>query len=435
MSRLHSRSVDLAVSGSLLGLVTVVAIWNAFTYPYLGGFDAREHVAYAHEVMEGRLPEGGASYTPPGFYALAALAIRAGDGLGMDTPEQLAQLLNAFCVVASCVLLLVLARLLLPGRPLARWSALAFFACCPAVLKTAAMFHPQSLAMLLSLSALTTTAWMIARRDYRLRLWAALALSLAGAQLVRSVTLWVVGVVLVALVAAAAAQPDQRRRIAAALAVSALAIVLLPLPWYLHNQSTAGNPVFGRGMSFLSFDNPWPAEFFVNPGLPDVITNPQRAGLGAGIVPILYTDTWGDYFGIWSWSPPRPELTPAVNRRLVLQSIVGLPLTALTLAGWFAFSALTLARWRQAPERLIAALGPLVALAAVVYYATRSYRPDGDTVKALFLLPAVPFWGISFGFAVDVLVERSRRVGLVVLPLLAVCLLVSLAYGTYALVS
>ena len=56
-------------------------------------------------------------------------------------------------------------------------------------------------------------------------------------------------------------------------------------------------------------------------------------------------------------------------------------------------------------------------------------------MKALFLLPAVPFWGLSFGFAVDVLVERSRRVGVVVLPLLALCLLVSLAYGTYAFVS
>ena len=134
------------MSGALLGLLAVVAVWNALTYPYLGGFDAREHVAYAHDVLDGRLPRRAApSYTPPGFYALAALAIRLGQALRLDTPEQLAQLLNALCVVGSGVLVLVLARLLLPGRPLARWSALAFFACCPVVLKTAAMFHPQPL--------------------------------------------------------------------------------------------------------------------------------------------------------------------------------------------------------------------------------------------------------------------------------------------------
>ncbi len=435
MSRLNSRTLDPIVSGSLLGLLAVVSVWNAFTYPYFGGFDAREHVAYAYEVMEGRLPEGGASYTPPGFYALAALAIRFGEVLGMDTPEQLAQLLNAFCVVGSGVLVLVLARLLLPGRPLARWSALAFFVCSPVVLKTGAMFHPQPLAMLLSLLAFTATAWMIARRDYRLRLWAALALSLAGAQLVRSVTLWVVGVVLVALVLAAVAQPEHRRRIGTALAASALAMVLLPLPWYLHNQSAGGDAIFGRGISLISLESPWPAEFYFDPDLPDVIAHPQRSELEVGLVPILYAETWGDFFGIWSWGAARHELTAGVDRRLALQSIVGLPLTALALAGWFAFAALTASRWRQAPERIILALAPLVGLAAVVYYATRSYRSDGDTVKALFLLPAVPFWALSFGFAVDVLVERSRRLGFVVLPILALCLLVSLAYATFAVVS
>jgi hypothetical protein len=435
VSRLHSRTVDSVVSGSLLGLLAVVAVWNAFAYPPLGGFDAREHVAYAYELRDGRLPQGGASYTPPGYYALAAGAIRLGEALGMETPEHLAQLLNAFCLVASGVLVLVLGRLLLPGRPLARWSALAFFACCPVVLKTGAMFHPQPLAMLLSLLALTTTAWMVARRDYRLRLWAALAVSLAGAQLVRSVSIWVVGVVLVTLLVAAVAQREERRRILTALAVSALAMVLLPLPWYLHNQSAGGNAIFGRGMSLVSFDSPWPAEFYVDPDLPDVITHPQRGELAVGIVPILYAETWGDFFGIWSWGLGRRDLSPSVDHRLALQSVAGLPLTALALAGWLAFAALTAARWRAAPERLVAALVPLIGLAAVVYYATRSYRPDGDTVKALFLLPAVPFWALSFGFAVDVLLERSRRVGLVVGAVLAVCLLVSLSFGVYAFVS
>ena len=435
MSRLHSRTADLAVSGALLGVLAVVAVWNAFAYPPLGGFDAREHVAYAHDLRDGRLPEGGASYTPPGYYAVAALTIRLGEALGMATPEQLAQLLNALCLVATGVLVLVLGRLLLPGRPLGRWSALAFFACSPVVLKTGAMFHPQPLAMLLSLLALTTTAWMVARRDYRLWLWVALALSLAGAQLVRSVSIWVVGVVLVTLVVAAISQREHRRRIATALAASALAMVLLPLPWYLHNQSTGGNAVLGRGMSLVSFDSPWPTAFYVDPDLPDVITHPQRAALEVGLVPILYAETWGDFFGIWSWGAARHELTTAVNRRLALQSIVGLPLTTFALAGWLAFAALALSRWREAPERLIVALSPLVGLAAVVFYVTRSYRPDGDTVKALFLLPAVPFWALSFGFAVDVLVERSRRAGVVLLPLLGLCLLVSLAYGTYAFVS
>ena len=421
--------------GTLLGLLAAVAVWNAFAYPSFGGFDADEHITYARDLLDGRLPKGGAYYTPPGFYALAAVAMRLGQALGMDEPERAAQVMNALSVIGSGLLLLALARLLLPGRPLARWTALAFFACCPVILKTGAMFHPQPLAMFLSLLAFWITATMIVRRDYRFRFWAALAVTLAGAQLVRSVSVWVVGVVVVTLLAAAVAQPEQRRRIASALGVSALAIVLLPLPWYIHLQSTAGNAVFGRGMSLISLESPWPAAFYVDPGLPDVIVHPQRTELGAGLIPILYAETWGDFFGIWSWSPPRPELTPRVDRRLAIQSIVGLPLTALAVAGWLALAALTATRWRESPERIIAALAPLAGLAAVLYYATRSYRPDGDTVKALFLLPAVPFWAVSFGFAVDVLVQRSRRIGFATLAVLAPCLVASLVYATFAFVS
>ena len=53
----------------------------------------------------------------------------------------------------------------------------------------------------------------------------------------------------------------------------------------------------------------------------------------------------------------------------------------------------------------------------------------------MFLLTAVPAWAISFGFAVDVLVARSRRVAIPVLAVLAVCLLVALSFAAYASVS
>jgi len=434
--RLHSPTLDLVVSGVLLWLLGAVAIWNAATYPPIGGFDAREHIAYAHTLFEsGGLPEGGASYTPPGFYVLAGAATEVGELVGFDEPERAAQYLNAALVFATGLLVLGLARLLFPGRPVVRWAALAFFVCCPVVLKTAAMFHPQPLALFLSTLAFALCVRMIVRRRYGWPEWVALALTLAAAQLVRSVALWTVGVVLVALVVAAAAQPEHRRRIVRALAVAVAAVVLLPLPWYLHLQSTASNAVFGRGLSVLSFTNPWPAAFYLSPGLPDVIAEPHRESLPPRFLPLLYVDAWGDYFGIWSWGAPRPELTSDVNRRLVVQSAVGLPLTAVGVAGWFALIGLAVARRREAPALLVVALAPLAALAAVLYYATRGANTDGDIVKTMFLLPAVPLWALSFGFAVDTLLRRSRRVALPVLAVLAVCGAVSLSYATYAFVS
>ena len=69
--------------------------------------------------------------------------------------------------------------------------------------------------------------------------------------------------------------------------------MLLPLPWYLHNQSERGNAIFGRGMSLTTFQTQWPVEFYIDSGLPDVIVHPKRAELGVSIAPILYADTLG----------------------------------------------------------------------------------------------------------------------------------------------
>ena len=432
----YGRRTDTLVTGALLAVLAGVALWNALTYPAIGGFDAREHIEYARALaVHGVIPEGGASYTPPGFYLVANAVGELGTALGLDEPEKAAQILNALLTLGTGGLVVVLARLLFPRRPVLSWAALAFFVGCPVVLKTAAMFHPQPLAMFLSTLAFALCAAMIVRRRYGPGWWLALALVLAAAQLVRSVTIWVVGVVLFALVVAAVAQPEQRRRIRNALVLAALAVVVIPLPWYLYLHETGASAVFGRGIALTAFDNYWPTAFYVSPGLPSVVTDPHRLVLPPRFVPLLYADAWGDYFGIWSWNPPRPELTAAANRRLTVQSIVGLPLTVFAVGGWLAAAALTARRWRDAPARTLLALSPLAGLAAVLFYATRGASADGDIVKTMFMLPAVPFWSLGFGFAFDVVVARGRRFAVPAVAVLVPCGVVSLAYATYAIVT
>jgi hypothetical protein len=426
---------ERAIPSALVATFGAVALWNAHQYPPLGGFDAAEHVDYARAIADGGLPESGASYTPPVFYVLAAGAIRIGEALDLAEPNRAAQYLNAALGIGSALLLWWFARLLFPKRPIVSSAALGFFLACPIVLRTTAMFHPQPLALFLSTLAFVLTARMIVESRYGLRDWVLLALTLAAAQLVRSVGLWTVGVVLVALVVTAVAQLEPRRRIWKGLGACAGAALLLALPWYVHLQLTTGAAIFGRPSSTVALADRWPGAFYVSPGLPDVITHPHRGDLPPRFLPIIYADTWGDYFGIWSWSPPRPELTPSVNRRLVVQSIVGLPFTAVAVAGWFALLALAVRRWREAPERLLVALMPLVSLAGALYYALIGPSTDGDTVKAMFLLTAVVSWALSFGFAIDVLARRSRRLAIATIVFFVLGAAVSVSYATFALVS
>jgi hypothetical protein len=432
----RSRAVDFAVTGLILVVFEIVAVWNAFEYPPIGGYDAAEHIAYTRGLLEDwQIVPGGASYTPPGFYLVAGAAIEVGEAIEMVDPERAALVVNAALAVGTALLVLLLSALLFPGRPALRWAALAFFACCPVVLRSSAMFHPQPLAMFLSTLALALTARMIVQRRYSVLSWLGLGLTLGAAQLVRSVSLVTVGVVLLTLVVTALVDREARVRIRNALLVLVALVVLVPLPWYVHLKQTTSSAIFGRGSLTDSFENAWPAEFYLSPGLPSVISEPQRVGLPPRFLPMLYADTWGDYFGNWSWNPPRPELTPDVNRRLVVQSVVGLPLTFVAGAGWLALIGLAVVRRREHPARLLVVLMPAAAVAAVLFYAFQAPHPDGDTVKSLFLLPAVPAWALCFGFAVDVLLSRSRRIGIPVAVVLAACAIVSLAYVTFVTVS
>ena len=112
-----------------------------------------------------------------------------------------------------------------------------------------------------------------------------------------------------------------------------------------------------------------------------------------------------------------------------MQTIVGVLPTFLTAAGLFALCALAVARVRSRPELVLVPLMPLVALAGTLYYAFSYPTVDADTVKALYLLPAVPAFAVCFGFAVETLWRRSRWLGIAIVVPLAAGLLVSLAFG------
>jgi 4-amino-4-deoxy-L-arabinose transferase-like glycosyltransferase len=414
----------------LLVVLSVIAVRNAFTYPAILGYDAAEHIAYAHDLVHhwGVPHNSGAFYTPPLFYLLAGGVTAVGEGLDMAQPEHLGQLLDAFLCIGTAVLVVVLARLLFPAR---RWLpalALAALMAFPTVLKTAAMFHPQTLVTFLTIAAVLVLSRMIVRNRFGIAWAAALGVLVGLAQLTRSVGIWVFGASLIALAVVFAARMAERPAVGRAFAVVLALGVLIPAPWYLHLQRSYDSAVFGRGGPAIPQQRPSLA-FYVNSGLPETVTAPQRRDLARDFFPILYADSWGDYFGIWSWGSPRPDLSRSINRRLSLQSIVGIPLSLVIVAGWFGLAALALLRWRRRAELVAVVLMPAAALAGMLYYATRAPASDADTVKGLFALPALPFLALAAAWLLDTLRARlPRGMTIALLALLGILLAVSLEF-------
>jgi hypothetical protein len=394
-----------------IAAAALVALRNAAVYPAIAGYDATEAIDYAtHLVQDGRLPPGtGSYYTPPGFFAVGGVGLELGGRLGLTHPERVGQVANALAAVGTALLLLVLVRIVWPDREVLHLAAIAFFVVCPVVMKSAAMFHPEPLSMLLSTAAIVLAARLLARPDYRLRVAMALGLTLGLAQLVRAWTLWTVAVVLLVLVVAAVTRARDRRSLALATLVVAVVAVLVAVPWYAHQLDRYDSAVFGRPHPAGPVWSRRPLGFFVGNGLPDVVTSPYRPSFAGQFVPLAYTEAWGDYFGVWRWLPGGRPPSGRVRRELVTMSIVGLPFTVLAVAGWLALLALALRHPGRLAERQLVALLPLAALAGALYFATAYPTPDGDTVKGSFMLTAVPAWAACFGFAFDGLQARFPR--------------------------
>src|SRR5262249_22817010 len=129
-------------------------------------------------------------YTPPGFYALAGLATLVGEHVHSQDPHKLAQYMNWLVVLATAVVLVLLAREILPARPWLQYGAFGFFCFLPVVLKRGAMFHPEPLSMLASTIALLLAARILVRRSFRPLPAIALGAALGAGQLVRAFSLW-----------------------------------------------------------------------------------------------------------------------------------------------------------------------------------------------------------------------------------------------------
>jgi len=423
----RSRAVTLA----LLAALALIACWNALHYPPGLGYDAIDHIAYAEGIRAGEgLPDGiGEYYTPPGFYTLAAGAMEAGDRLGLGDPRRLAQLLNAALAFGTALLLLALARELWPGRYVLHVAAVGFFVCSAVVLKAAAMFHPETLDLFLSTLALLLAARMIVRDDYRPLPAVALGVALGAAQLVRAFALWTFAVVLLALIAAAFVDAGRRRRILAAAAIAVAATAAVAGPWYLHQSRSHSNPIFDRPQVAKPLWERRPVEFYADPGLPELITRPYRPSFENRFWPTLYAEGWGDWFGVFAWQSGKGDPGPGARRELTAQSLAGLLPTGLAVAGWLWLLARSGRRLRSAPELLLVTLLPFAGIAGMLYFTVSYPTPDGDVIKATYMLTTVPAWALAFGYATERAV-RGRPSALLV-AVLAAAALVSLRFAVY----
>jgi hypothetical protein len=419
-----------AALAALFTLICFVGVWNATRYPVMVGYDAEEHIAYADSLIyHGHIPgrgAGGEYYTPPGYYALAGAATRIGEVLGMTKksrqphPYQAALYLNVVFVLATAVLILILARLVFPRRPGVWVAAVGFFALVPVVPKTASMFHPETLNMLVSTAAVTLATWMLMRRRFELRWLVFLGLVLGAGQLVRASSLFTFIAVAVGFVAAFANGRFRRRMPLRTIAIAVAGLALLATPWYVRqavkykSQPVVALPGFVHQLVHPGLSYPGKRPPFFGLGTSDFFQRPFRPHYANEAIPVTYTEVWGDWLGSFSWSYYSGAPWPKSLAVMKDQQLIGLLPTLLALAGWVGLWILLVRRRAEGIPLLPLALLPAIAIAGYLWRSYALARPDGDLLKASYLLTTVPVWALAFGYAVErVCRNRLLRFGLV----------------------
>jgi hypothetical protein len=433
--RYVSRSVEAVPRGRALRTLTperltlafvalggAIVLWNAASYPSGAGYDAQSHGEYADFLIQHlRLPfrnETPEYYSPPLYYMVAGAFTWIGRQAGLADPHKLVQLLNVPTTVGTLLLIAALARLIWPER---RWlapAAVGYAALSPVFARTASMFNPEPTDLFVSMICLYLAARMLVQRHYSWRGSLVLGLALGCGEMVRQFSLWTLAVLVLAFAVALWARETERRAIAKSLAVTLVACAVVALPWYAYRAIHYGNPVFDRPQSSKPLWQRRPASFYVGSGLPDMFTRPYRPNMANRAWPETYADMWGDWYGVFAWSKAKhPKPSPPRNAWLITQNVVGLLPTALAIAGWLVLLAGSLRR-RDA-LRLLVALLPLAGIAGYLYFTISFPTVDGDVLKPTYMLSTLGAWALCFAWAATKLGERSPRLVVGALALLA----------------
>jgi hypothetical protein len=424
---------NLAVAG-LIAALALIGAWNAYDYPSYAGFDVAEHQAYADLLIHhGQIPgpeTRSEYYTPPGFYAIAGAATLVGEHVHSQDPHKLAQYVNWTFLVATAVVLLLLARELFPRRPWLQAGAVGYFCFLPVAFKLTAMFHPEPLSMLVSTLALLFATRILVRHTFRPLPALALGAVLGAGQLVRAFSLWTFAAVVIAFAAAALFRHAGRRAVLTTLAIVIAGATLVASPWYIRQAVHYGNPVFDRPTEDKPIWERRPSSFYFGLGLPQVFTDPIRPNFVNEALPTTYSDLWGDYFGVFGWDAAHSP-TPRQRYELRQQSELGLLPTLLALAGWAALLATALRR--RAAALLPVALLPPLGILGYLYFTVSYPTSDGDVLKASYMLSTAPAWALAFGYGFDWVAGRNNlaRAALLVVTVGTVVLSIPfLVYGS-----
>ena len=434
-----------------------LVLLNALLHDPQVGYDAHHHLRYLSALASGRLvtPEDSSEFFSPPLPYLLPAAWMALTPVPLYWAAKSGQLLNVLLSLATTLYVLRICHLTDPNDRSLKLGALGFLAILPVYYKTFSYLRGEPYVAMFAAASAYHALRVFWQRPCKLSDALALGVGLAGAALSRQWGVLLVPGVVVAGLLAAWQVKAARRELIRALAISLASSFLICGWFYLVSHHRYGSiTAFNReGARSFAWSNQ-PRDFYLGLGLPELFTDPVRGAFPNQLLPIFYSEIWGDYWSYfvvyardtrsqrWIAGPGVARaLEESVSSRGVVSNrleigaylgrvnaVAALP-SMLALAAVLAAGSALVGPFRQAEPDCEVRTRQLLFLLIVASYTGYlwflvSYPNPGkgDTIKATYMLHTFPLIAVLVGCLLRRLERRFPALWLAAAASLAVAL-------------
>jgi 4-amino-4-deoxy-L-arabinose transferase-like glycosyltransferase len=431
-----------AVIKAILVVMVVICLLNAYLHDPYVGYDAVDFISYIKVLSQGRLPgieRTHEFFTPPLPFLVPASLIRLSN-LPPGLVLKLTQLLNVALALGSALILLKIMDLLIPGDDRSKEFALGFLLMLPVFYKTHAFVRPEPYVLFFTLLSTLQLLEIWKKHSPSIRQFLTSGLSLGLLMLSRQ---WGALMLPAVVVFALLLINDHREEWAhyfKFFTLSALTAFAVCSWFYLSLAFRYGSLIsFNRTAAATFSFSHQPADFYFGSGNGEVFSDPIRDSFDNQAFPILYSETWGDYWEYFivygedsltnapvyggllqhaledgfapSWlETNRFEISGYLGR----VNLVSLPVTAFAILSllWGGLKSLR----RPDHGKRVSLQIPVAFLTTIIvssilgyfWFLIRYPSPDGDTIKATYMIQIFPFVGALIGLVGSKLHKEYR---------------------------
>jgi hypothetical protein len=420
-------TVDSALRSELFFVflvINLIVLVNTINHNPREGYDAHHQTKYIKALSKANLPTSSQTqeyFLPPLPYTVPAIIYRGcieveSKVLCTQVAGKAGQISNFFLSVGTTYLILLICAKIDPTNVNFRLLSLIFIGILPVYYKTFAFVRGEPYVVFFSLIVYYIVILLQSHTD-NLRVYAViLPLLIAALLLSKQWGFMVMGAIAIIAILRFLISPDSgiHRRTHLIILVTIFAGVLLSAVGYyavVMIRERSAIP-FPRESEEWKLSNQ-SIDFYFGTGNGYLFSSPTRPNFDNQILPIFYTEIWGDYWNYFTIT--REDISEKFVNYLGRVNIVSLLPTIMIIIGVVGEGIRLIISTRSGNKKQIAYFAKLtalliivVSLAAYFWILVRYPIHDGDTIKATYMLHIFPFAGILSAAFITRSVQKSE---------------------------